>query len=312
MNVLSLFDGMSCGQIALERAGIEYDNYFASEIDGHTIKVAMSNYPKTIQIGDVENWRNWDIDFSKIDLIMAGFPCQAWSLGGQKNGIEDPRGRLALVLSDVFEHVKSLNPAVKFIFENVKMKKSDKDFIDALFGIPSQEIDSIDFCPQSRKRNYWTNIKVAPIKRIKTSLREIIDNDKERYQWIDPDRANYILLLASLDAKTRKKVVKDGCEIPQGARITAKDGQFIYNNHLGQNGTILKDYAATIVCAGSHHITGYRGDRLSVRKMTISEYEKLQTLPVGYTSMVSESQARKMIGNGWTVDVIAHILKQLK
>ena len=110
MNVLSLFDGMSCGRVSLERAGIKVDNYYASEIDKYAIKIGVKNYPDTIQLGDVTSWKDWSIDWSSIDLLIAGFPCQAWSFAGKGLGLEDPRGSLAKTLLDILRHIKYANP----------------------------------------------------------------------------------------------------------------------------------------------------------------------------------------------------------
>ena len=123
MNVLSLFDGMSCGQIALNRIGITPENYYASEIDKHAITVTQANYPNTIQLGDVTKWREWDIDWSSIDLLIGGSPCQGFSFAGKQLAFDDPRSALFFVYVDILNHIRSLNPGVKFLLENVKMKK---------------------------------------------------------------------------------------------------------------------------------------------------------------------------------------------
>jgi len=130
MIVLSLFDGLSGGQIALNRIGIKPTKYYASEIDKYAIKVAMANFPDTIQLGDVTKWREWDIDFSTIDLLFAGFPCQAWSLAGKQQGDNDPRGALVHDLIDIWNEIKSKNPNMKFLFENVKMKEEFQSYIN--------------------------------------------------------------------------------------------------------------------------------------------------------------------------------------
>ena len=133
-SILSCFDGISCGQIALERAGIGFDEYYASEIDKYAIKVTQHNYPDTVQLGDITKWREWDIDFSKVDLLLAGFPCQAFSFAGKQRAFDDPRGQLALVLCDIFKHIMEVNPDMKFLFENVRMKKEFTDYLNGLFG----------------------------------------------------------------------------------------------------------------------------------------------------------------------------------
>ena len=152
MNILSLFDGMSCGQIALNKLGIKYDNYFASEIDKHAIKVTQSNYPNTKQLGNVKNWREWDLP--QIDILFAGFPCQAWSFAGKQQGDNDPRGALVHDLIAIWKHYKPKY----FLFENVKMKKEFLEYVNNLFGVEPIEINSALVSAQNRKRMYWTNI----------------------------------------------------------------------------------------------------------------------------------------------------------
>jgi site-specific DNA-cytosine methylase len=152
MNVLSLFDGMSCGQIALNRAGIKYDNYFASEIDKHAIKVTMSNYPDTIQLGDVTQVKSKNLP--KIDLFIGGSPCQGFSFAGKQLNFNDVKSKL------FFEYVRLLkecNPKY-FLLENVKMKKEFESIISEYLGIRPIEINSALVSAQNRKRLYWTNI----------------------------------------------------------------------------------------------------------------------------------------------------------
>lgn len=129
MNVLSLFDGMSCGQIALNQLGIKVDEYYASEIDKWAIQVTQKNYPDTIQLGDITKWREWDIDWASIDLVYGGSPCQGFSFAGKQLAFDDPRSRLFFEFVDIVNHIKSLNPDVKFLLENVRMKKEYLDVI---------------------------------------------------------------------------------------------------------------------------------------------------------------------------------------
>jgi len=134
MNVLSLFDGMSCGQIALERAGVKAGNYYASELDKYAIKVTQANYPDTVQLGDVTKWRDWGIDWSSIDLLIGGSPCQGFSFAGKQLAFDDPRSKLFFVYVDILSHIRSVNPNVKFMLENVRMKKEYLDIItESLF-----------------------------------------------------------------------------------------------------------------------------------------------------------------------------------
>jgi DNA (cytosine-5)-methyltransferase 3A len=135
MNVLSLFDGMSCGQIALHRAGIKFDKYYASEIDKYAIAVTQHNYPSTTQLGDVTKWREWDIDWESIGLIIGGSPCQGLSQSGAGAGLKDERSALFFVFMDILRHVQSLNSNVVFLLENVVPRKKEwaENMTEALF-----------------------------------------------------------------------------------------------------------------------------------------------------------------------------------
>ena len=153
MNVLSLFDGMSCGRIALERAGIEVNKYYASEIDKHAIKVSEANYPDIIRLGDINNWKSWDLD--KIDLVIAGSPCQGFSFAGKQLAFNDPRSALFFTFLDILNTIKCYNPKVKFMLENVRMKKEYLDVISDKLGVRDVCINSDLFAQQNRIRHYW-------------------------------------------------------------------------------------------------------------------------------------------------------------
>ena len=159
MNVLSLFDGIGCGRIALDRIGIKVDNYFASEIEPLSTKVLDFNYPKTKHLGDVTKWKDWNIDFSKIDLLLAGFPCQSWSLAGKQKGLDDERGQLVYSMTGILKHIKSLNPNIIFLFENVKMKPEYLDLLNEEIGVYPLRINSKLLSTGLRDRYYWTNIR---------------------------------------------------------------------------------------------------------------------------------------------------------
>jgi len=160
MNVLSLFDGMSCGQISLEQAGIEVSQYFASEIDKYAIQVTMANYPNTIQLGDVRN-----VSASKlppIQLVLAGSPCQGFSFAGKQLAFNDPRSALFFEFVRIWQEVKAINPNAKFLLENVRMKKEHEAVITKYMGVEPIAINSSLVSAQSRYRLYWTNIANEP------------------------------------------------------------------------------------------------------------------------------------------------------
>lgn len=249
MKVLSLFDGISCGRLALERAGIPVEKYYASEIDKYAIQVAQKNYPDTIQIGDCTK-----IDYKKytgeIDLLIGGSPCQGFSFAGKQLNFADPRSRL------FFEFVRALKEVKPkyFLLENVKMKKEFQDIISQQLGVEPIEINSALVSAQNRKRLYWTNIPNL-----------VLPTDK-----------NIVL----------KNIVQDA--------VLAK------SKTIRTSGWCSK--------WGNKHCFDMPNP---YRHFTITELESLQTLPINYTDGISLTQRRKAIGNGWTVDVIAHILKQI-
>lgn len=182
MNVLSLFDGMSCTRIALERLGIDVNHYYASEIDKYAMKVSEENYPDIIQIGDVQDWQSWDFDWSSIDLVIGGFPCQSWSLAGKQLGDKDERGKLFWVMLDIMKKVIENNPNAYYLMENVKMKKEFEEYItfhteEALPNVNKYLINSALVSAQNRVRYYWTNIPgVEQPEQRGMVLRDILEN----------------------------------------------------------------------------------------------------------------------------------------
>lgn len=158
MNVLSLFDGISAGRVALEKAGINIDKYYASEVDTHAMKISNKNYPDIIQLGDVTKWKEWDINWSTIDLVIGGSPCQGFSFAGKQLNFEDPRSKLFFDFVDICHRVIDSNPKMKFLLENVRMKKEYQDVISSYMGVSPIMINSCLLSAQNRVRFYWTNI----------------------------------------------------------------------------------------------------------------------------------------------------------
>jgi DNA (cytosine-5)-methyltransferase 3A len=185
INVLSLFDGISAGQLALQRAGIEVNNYYASEIDKYAIQVTQKNFPNTIQLGDITKWKEWDIDWSKIDLVIGGSPCQGFSFAGKQLNFDDPRSKLFFVFVDICHRVIDENPKMKFLLENVRMKKEYQDVITKYMGVEPVAINSSLVSAQNRYRLYWTNISdVTQPNDFNILLRDIIlDDVDEKYYY---------------------------------------------------------------------------------------------------------------------------------
>jgi len=304
MNVLSLFDGMSCGQIALDQIGIKVNNYFAAEVDKYAIKVAQQNFPGTIHLGDVRGIKGADLP--EIDLIIGGSPCQGFSFAGKNLNFDDPRSKL------FFEYVrllKELKPKY-FLLENVRMKKESMDVISEYLGVEPIAINSNLVSAQNRHRLYWTNIPMDGLPQDKgVVLKDILEGgitDRDKSHCID---ANYFKggNLKSYFEKHRRQLVfsKDGlCHVGDA--------------DLSGNGYIKRVYhpdgksPTLTTMGGGHREPKVTTSDVSWRKLTPLECERLQTVPEGYTCGVSNTQRYKMLGNGWTVDVIKHIFNGLE
>lgn len=327
MNVLSLFDGISCGRVALERACIEVNNYYASEIDKYAMQISKRNWPDIIQLGDVTRWREWDIDWCSIDLLFAGFPCQSWSIAGKQQGDRDPRGALMWDMLDILNHVKSVNENVKFLFENVKMKKENLDYVNKAIGVNPIEVNSALVSAQNRKRLYWTNIEniTQPVDK-KLLLEDVIEleNVDEKYFVKENllslhDGGSQLNPGYKSQANTIHEINKKSQTLCAGTHGYALGYIFNYSSSGRGDGKVesrcydsskTKAHCLTKTGYTKRSFTGVSNPR-GIRKLTPLECERLQTLPDNYTDSVSNTQRYKAIGNGWTVDVIAHILKGL-
>jgi len=269
MNVLSLFDGMSCGQLALVDAGVDYSNYYASEIDKHAIKVTQHNFPRTEQLGDVKNIKGKDLP--KIDLLIGGSPCQGFSMAGKRLNFEDPRSKL------FFEYVRlleELNPKY-FLLENVRMKNEWQNIISQHLGVEPVQINSSLFSAQNRVRYYWTNIPIKEIKDKKISLKSIIGEN-------------------CVGAASRARY-KNGIQGSTEQRIELRK-----DNKANAMTTVKKNSMVKLLKSQT------------LRHLTRNEAEQLQNVKKDYTIPCSETQAFKMLGNGWTVGVISHIFKGIE
>ena len=372
MNVLSLFDGMSCGMIALDRLGIKVDKYYASEIDKYAMQVSQANYPDIIHVGDITK-----LDLStlpKIDLVMGGSPCQGFSVAGKGLAFDDPRSAL------FFEFVKCVNELKPkyFLLENVNMKKEWLQVINEYMGVEGIKINSALVSAQNRQRWYWTNIPtIEQPEQRGIVLSDILENDaeepmysniyggfgekkpREHYGKSVTIRANsgggsipnvkikdfnknldkmttkegkaYALTASyngavawnSIEKKQRSMVpvVKAMTEVrtPEANKIryehkrkTGKDWSPRHMRHLVERpdekmntltGSLTKQHILQIT---------KEENKVSWRKLTPIECERLQTVPDNYTNHVSNTQRYKMLGNGWTIEVIAHLLKNME
>jgi len=290
MNVLSLFDGISCGQMALKKAGIKVDKYYASEVEKGPIKVTQKNFPDTIQLGDINNWKEWELP--KIDLIMGGSPCQGFSLAGRGLNFDDPRSKLFFVFVDV---LKDYNPEW-FLLENVRMKDQWLDIITEQVGVEPVYINSSVFVPQNRVRFYWTNILI-PFLPPPTSetLQDILQDDVGDEYYLTEEQ------LSKLDLDFRWG----------GDRIIKHRGGKHQQDAIHKYNGIMSCLSAATHGAARHLTKTYLPNG-KIRRLTEIECERLQGLPDNYTKGISSGNRYEALGNGWTVDVIAHIFSGLK
>lgn len=399
INVLSLFDGMSCGQIALDKLGIKVKQYYAAEIDKHAIQVTQHNFPNTIQLGDVT--KVFAKDLPKIDLLIGGSPCQGFSFAGKQLAFDDPRSKL------FFEFVRLKNECnpTYFMLENVKMKKEFEIIISKYMGVAPIEINSALLSAQNRVRLYWTNIASEPyglfgdmqcmIPQPKDKgilLRDILESDvpdkyylsEKMLQYFSNRAANFnqgkvnvreeegkaSYLTSSMascdisdnfikvDTNLRKAVNQDkaNCftaggnsgglhsdmtlivasrgrnpENPKSREIGLNTEQHLEPRFDGKTNCLTSVQKDNLVMlnerqkanhkngdekANTFLSTSWKGSQANgmtlvgttkIRRLTPTECERLQTVPDGYTSCVSDTQRYRMLGNGWTVDVIAYI-----
>ena len=313
MNVLSLFDGISCGRLALDKAGKSVGCYFASEIEQSAIEISQRNYPDIVQLGDVTEIDEVKLQkLPKIDLLLGGSPCQGFSRNGKMLNFDDARSRLFFDYVRILEWIrKNNNKDVKFILENVHMKKEHEDVITEYLGVSPLDINSKLVSAQNRPRLYWTNIEVEVPNDKEINLIDILD-DADTSDFVCKDGLlfdkklplNAIALVDVVDGEVRvKQATKKGY-------IVAESGDGVYLSFptsKTRRGRVIKGKSNTLdrSCEASVYCNGI------IRRLTINELEKLQTLPVGYTDGVSERQRMSAIGNGWTVDVIAHILENM-
>ena len=368
MNVLSLFDGISAGQLALNRVGIPITIYYASEIDKYAIKVTQHHFPDTIQIGDVRNVKACDLPV--IDLILAGSPCQGFSFAGKQLAFEDPRSKLFFEFVRILQEVKPRY----WLLENVKMAKMHEQVITKLTGVRPIRLNSALVSAQNRQRLYWTNIPVNTVPTDKgILLRDILEDGAEtdlsksptidaeygkagysnkhaqsqrRYMVFQqndsgkshPIDANYFKgvgcnqkrtgviqlnpskecagtqpsiqnRIYSEEAKSPALLSQMSGQLYKIAVGVAQRGRYDNNGDINQQFEMggQKAYSLTSIAKDSMVLDGY-----TIRKLTVNECCRLQTFPDDwFKGIVSNSQAYKMLGNSWTVDIIVHLLKHI-
>ena len=300
LNVLSLFDGISCGRVALERAGIVVDGYYSSEIDPYAIKISEYNYSDIIRLGDVCNINSKIIDLlPRIDLVMGGSPCQGlssanvWLKDGEYGVNGSGKSRLFWEYVRILKQVQKLNPKVHFLLENVgSASKRDKEIISETLGCEGVPFNSMLMSAQNRNRVYWTDFDFkVPIERKEIYLQDILEPVVDDKYYLSPNMYEFIMTPASKGWQSGKMEI----DLPIARPLTAT----MHKMHRADT----DNYVSTM-----YKPVG----KTNKRRLTPRECERLQTLPDDYTACVSDRHRYETIGNGWTVDVIAHILSYLK
>jgi len=315
MNVLSLFDGCSGARLALTRANKKIDNYYTCEIDNYSSMVTKLNFPDTIALGDVTKV-NFEM-LPKIDFLIGGSPCTDLSFAkGNGKGLEGEQSKLFYKYFEAYEILKRKNPDLKFLLENVKMKQKWKDIISDLLGVQPIFINSADFSAQNRQRLYWTNIPVDEWTPCNDVLQDVLEDsvtDREKSHCID---ANYFKggNLKSYFEKHRRQLVFNRCLQVGEADIKGRDSLKRVYSPEGKG-------PALTTCGGGHREPKVYVPPLQWRKLTPLECERLQTVPDRYTKCgqkengdiveISNTQRYKMLGNGFNINVVSWIIKNL-
>ena len=335
MNVLSLFDGMSCARIALKELGIKVDKYFASEIDKYAIAQTRLNFPDTIQLGDVTQVDGYALP--KIDLLVGGSPCQGFSFAGKQLNFKDPRSKLLFEYVRILKELRAKNPNIKFMLENVRMRKEYEMVITNELGLFPVCINSSLVSAQNRIRLYWTNIRTrteglfsevyTDIPQPKDKgllLKDILETEVDTKYYLSEKVINNMLqrprgenkggfiegkaptLTANAWEQTNLVVERNGVRQLNQSKESAGQQPYQQNRIYDTEG---KSPALMHGHAGNT-INVFGGGK--IRRLTPLECSRLQTIPSWYVWQCSETQTYKMLGNGWTVEVIKHIFSYLK
>lgn len=278
INVLSLFNGMNTLRQAMENSGIKVDKYYSSEIKPYAIELTQYHFPDTIQVGNILNWKEWDIDWKNIDFIGSGSPCQDLSAAGKRAGINGKKSSLFFMFVEILDHVKKLNPNVKFLQENVgSASKLDVGIMSRALGVYPVRINSSLVTAQLRDRYYWSNIRVKETifdlvtdipqpKEMGIFLKDIITSG-----YVDRDKS-LCLLEGYLSKKPADKFQK-----------------------------LLKRYNI-----GMLQIV-FEGEK-KARLFNKTEMCRLQGFPDNYCDILSDAKSASLLGDGWTLPIIEHIL----
>jgi site-specific DNA-cytosine methylase len=281
MNVVSLFNGMNTGRQALENVGIKVNKYYSSEIKPYAIELTQHHFPDTIQVGDVTKWKEWDIDWKSIDLILSGSPCQDLSAAGKRAGINGSRSSLFFVFIEILEHIKKLNPKVLFLQENVgSASKLDVGIMSRALGVYPVRINSKLVTAQLRDRYYWSNIKT------KETMFDIVTDI--------PQPKDLRIMFKDIVTGGKVKRKKSKC------LLAGLYNSFCYKDEKSkeaQNYLISKEKFGVLLIYEDNYI----------RTVNKIEMCRLQGFPDDYCDILTTAKAGSLLGDGWTLPIIEHI-----
>lgn len=247
------------------------------------MQVSKKNYPTIIQLGDVTTWRKWDIDWANIDLLIGGSPCQGFSFAGKQLNFNDDRSKLFFEYVDILNHIKSMNPNIKFLLENVRMKKEYQDVISSYLGTTPIKINSALVSAANRNRLYWANFKFDIPADRNITFDDINDHSQD---WLSNDYINKVSKW-----KAQQDPIKNATYIGTNSKLPCLTARGYNQSHSGM----------ILISDGTRY-----------RYLSNTEAELAMTLPMGYTYGISDRERARCIGNGWTVDVIAHIFNNIE
>jgi DNA-cytosine methyltransferase len=344
MNVLSLFNGMNTGRQALENCGFKVDKYYSSELKPYAIELTQFHFPDTIQLGDVTKWKDWDIDWGSIDMILSGSPCQDLSIAGNRKGINGAKSSLFWVFIEILEHVKSLNPNVIFFQENVgSANKKDIGIMSRAMGVYPVRINSSLVTAQLRDRYYWTNIRtkqtmfdtvtdIPQPKDRKIMFKDILtdgctDRDKARAILESEERLNTDLgkmhdRYSKFGNVVYLEKYKDLISI-ENERLKVKtnttDGyqyatendclNLVFPSSTTRRGRITKGKSPCLL-QGNEPLFAFTGD--NIRALNKVELCRLQGFPDNYCDILTRNKAASLLGDGWTLPIVEYIFSFMK
>jgi DNA (cytosine-5)-methyltransferase 3A len=345
MNVVSLFNGMNTGRQALENVGIKIDKYYSSEIKPYAIELTQYHFPDTIQVGDVTKWREWDIDWNSIDLVLSGSPCQDLSAAGKRAGITGKKSSLFFVFVDILNHIRELNPKVLFLQENVgSARKEDIGIMSRALGVYPVRINSSLVTAQLRDRYYWSNIRTREDGMFGDIITDIPQPEDRGIMFgdiitgglVERDKSNALL------QSDYKQMIKDDKNQSNYLKDRINKGKqtpnliYVDNNELRVKTNTIKGYdivtendcidlsfptsttrrarvtkgKSPCLMESNNNLYSYKDGM--VRTVNQLEMERLQGFPDGYTSILSTRKAASLLGDGWTLPIIEHIFKYIE